>query len=595
MAPAVQSEDGGRNSSTSTLKAKPDETQALAGPIAVAEVAVEVRPEVADGGDTESTPAAVSEQKPGESVTKQKRKVALFLAYVGSQYQGMQRNPGCSTIEGVLHTALVASGAISPENATDFSKVSWSRAARTDKGVSAVGQVVSLKLLYGSEEDTMRRLNAELPSDVRALGFRRVTAGFDARKSCDRRRYEYLLPAFAFDRTACRPAIELQAMHDSQNAANDTVPAASQPTGAADGKAAETAAVHQQSAPLPPPAATSAAESASAAHPNREDSIRQSAVEAAATIETSDRKSGTADTRTDGGSISQPAAASAPEIEPSATTTAAAIAATAAAAAPCDDKTSTESFEFTTEHRKRLNMILQQYNGTHNFHNYTVKVGGGDAQAKRYIVSCTCDAPIEILGKQWIRIVIVGQSFMMHQIRKMVGMALAEFREEAPENCLQLALDPHRTVEVPMAPALGLLLSECMYVAYNSQWASDGSRPPLDLRDWAADVDTFKKQELYSHIAKTDEAEGINEHWLKGLTDRSFRFSKWATARRVEAARPIFDGPGSRAYKNKGDAHVPPTMGPSIASGKRKATSAHAEASPVTKKMAAIVNDEWSD
>jgi hypothetical protein len=65
-----------------------------AGPIAVAEVAVEVRPEVADGGDTESTPAAVSEQKPGESVTKQKRKVALFLAYVGSQYQVRSSNPG---------------------------------------------------------------------------------------------------------------------------------------------------------------------------------------------------------------------------------------------------------------------------------------------------------------------------------------------------------------------------------------------------------------------------------------------------------------------------------------------------------------------
>jgi hypothetical protein len=83
----------------------------------------------------------------------------------------MQRNPGCKTIEGDLHTALVKAGGIAAENSDDFAKVgrilsrsevdsrlilphncigfrmqfhgqvSWSRAARTDKGVSAVGQV----------------------------------------------------------------------------------------------------------------------------------------------------------------------------------------------------------------------------------------------------------------------------------------------------------------------------------------------------------------------------------------------------------------------------------------------------------------------
>lgn len=40
--------------------------------------------------------------------------------------QGMQRNPGCSTIEGVVHAALVASGGIIPENASDFSKAGGS-------------------------------------------------------------------------------------------------------------------------------------------------------------------------------------------------------------------------------------------------------------------------------------------------------------------------------------------------------------------------------------------------------------------------------------------------------------------------------------
>jgi tRNA pseudouridine38-40 synthase len=72
------------------------------------------------------------------------------------------------------------------------------RAARTDKGVSAVGQVVSLKMML-EPPGVVARINDNLPATLRVLGFHRVTAGFDARKLCDKRRYEYILPAFAFD------------------------------------------------------------------------------------------------------------------------------------------------------------------------------------------------------------------------------------------------------------------------------------------------------------------------------------------------------------------------------------------------------------
>ncbi len=37
--------------------------------------------------------------------------------------QGMQHNPGCKTIEGELGSAMNKAGAISDENAGDFSKV----------------------------------------------------------------------------------------------------------------------------------------------------------------------------------------------------------------------------------------------------------------------------------------------------------------------------------------------------------------------------------------------------------------------------------------------------------------------------------------
>jgi hypothetical protein len=47
---------------------------------------------------------------------------------------------------------------------------------------------------------------------------------------------------------------------------------------------------------------------------------------------------------------------------------------------------------------------------------------------------------MEISGQRWVRLVVVGQSFMLHQIRKMVGMAVAVARGDAPLACLQLAI-----------------------------------------------------------------------------------------------------------------------------------------------------------
>ena len=138
----------------------------------------------------------------GDNSAKKKRKIALFFGYNGDGYQGMQRNPGAKTIEDDLETAIVKAGGIAESNAGDFNKVHWNRAARTDKGVSAVGQVVSFKCMNaddGNTEKIVDLINEHLPKNIVAFGATRVTGGFSAKNQCDRRKYEYVVPVRAFD------------------------------------------------------------------------------------------------------------------------------------------------------------------------------------------------------------------------------------------------------------------------------------------------------------------------------------------------------------------------------------------------------------
>lgn len=75
-----------------------------------------------------------------------KRHVALLLAYCGTNYYGMQKNTSFRTVESELLQALYKANLIPFEAINDLHLIHFQRAARTDKGVSAVRQVVSLKL-----------------------------------------------------------------------------------------------------------------------------------------------------------------------------------------------------------------------------------------------------------------------------------------------------------------------------------------------------------------------------------------------------------------------------------------------------------------
>lgn len=69
----------------------------------------------------------------------------------------------------MLFEALCQTGAVSPMNAIDPRKVQLMRAARTDKGVHASCNLVSLKMIC-QDKNIVQKLNQILPDNIRIWG-----------------------------------------------------------------------------------------------------------------------------------------------------------------------------------------------------------------------------------------------------------------------------------------------------------------------------------------------------------------------------------------------------------------------------------------
>lgn len=302
------------------------------------------------------------------------------------------------------------------------------RAARTDKGVSAVGQLVSLKMLVEFPNyDIVASINKHLPAQIRVLGYTKVTAGFDARKHCDKRRYEYVLPAWAFDPEACRSKILAEQEETGSQAqpqtASDTHTPAAPPNAAAagplldalpqihtkaatDAVAEATAVAVASDAALPsipgtsgntqqPQATQQQSDATAALVPQAHAAdLHASALHAAqpsnSAAHSSHLASGQATKSTAAPTAAPAEAAGAEEAAPGSS---APFSSTAAAA---ERSTSPNAFTFDEAAVAKLNSILKLYEGTHNFHNFTVRLEASDPSAKRYMLSCKCDGVFQI-------------------------------------------------------------------------------------------------------------------------------------------------------------------------------------------------------
>lgn len=470
------------------------------------------------------TEIAAEERRP-------KRKVAVMIGYAGTGYRGLQINHREKTIEGELFGAFVAARAISKVNADDPKKSSLVRCARTDKGVHAAGNVLSLKLII-EDEDVVQKINAALPPQIRVWGIQRTNNSFSCYQTCDSRWYEYLMPSYcllpphpeSFMGKKILEAVEEQGIEEEysqrlgalRNFWDEVEKNEIQPI--LDGldhevrekviqrrHLASSSAPPQpngEAEPEPQVAAETQASAAEGVMTVPDSTATPSGVPSALAGGPEDPATTPMETSTDGAAPGPRATEDgAPEPKEQDPVDAALKQIKTAYVA------AKRRYRVTPDRIERLQEALGQYVGTRNYHNYTIQKSSTDPSAKRNIKSFVVNPqPIQINDTEWLSLKVHGQSFMMHQIRKMVGMAVLVTRCGTDMSRIQESYGPTR-ISIPKAPSLGLLLERPVFENYNKRAEGNYERPAIDFANYEKEIQAFKDAHIYQHIFALEEKE----------------------------------------------------------------------------------------
>ncbi|EFH69363.1 tRNA pseudouridine synthase family protein [Arabidopsis lyrata subsp. lyrata] len=429
-----------------------------------------------------------------------RRKVAIVFAFCGVGYQGMQKNPGAKTIEGELEEALFHAGAVPDADRNKPRNYEWARSARTDKGVSAVGQVVSGRF-YVDPPGFVERLNSKLPDQIRVFGYKRVAPSFSSKKLCDRRRYVYLIPVFALD-----PCVHSEAEMVRTDLGYEYV------------KCVE---CFEKGYKIPVGIQSDISlsnfdalgtdvkcETLSSSVPNVESNLNSEVLDVADVSATTEKNPDSSSKAED---MEESNLDSSKESN--------ILAKEEMNNGEGGDMTESK-FCYGEKEKERFNRILSYYVGSHNFHNFTTRTKAADPAANRYILSFNANTVINLDGKDFVKCEVVGQSFMLHQIRKMIGLAVAVMRNYAPESLIETAFKKDVRINVPMAPEVGLYLDECFFTSYNKRFK--GSHEEVSMEEFKEVAEEFKWKYVYSHIGSAEEKDGAVAIWLHSLNQRNY-------------------------------------------------------------------------
>lgn len=189
--------------------------------------------------------------------------------------------------------------------------------------------------------------------------------------------------------------------------------------------------------------------------------------------------------------------------------------------APPEAAANLEDFRLKADMLENVNRLLQNYVGTKNYHNFTSKKKPTDPSASRHMRSFVCEPPFVRKNVEFAIMKVKGQSFMMHQIRKMIGLVLAISRGHVEEDIMKKAFSLEK-VNIPRAPGLGLMLEFVHYDLYNKRYGEDGMHDKLLWDEEKEKVEAFAEKFIFPNIIDTEVTEKPMLTWLEKLARHKF-------------------------------------------------------------------------
>ncbi|CAI7717778.1 tRNA pseudouridine synthase, putative [Plasmodium vivax] len=475
------------------------------------------------------------------------KKYALCVGYVGSRYHGCQgQGKDCMTIENEIERTLIKMNAVGGGGRRKNFNFCQSRSARTDLGVHALYNVFVYQVdlscggavgggasggaenvvangdaegVVAANADAASRevatneattdeaaaqsattneatphsaalaertkkekkfrqlLNEHLPEDIRCFDMHRVTKSFDARKFCSFRLYEYLFPVCVLSEVAVRDEYR-DVFGEALQVIEGRVEELRRGKRRRGGPQKGGGEAAQQSGGDVAAAQKGADE---VAEETGEDDAAERKGEDYSTKQT------TSDDAAKGGGW--------------------------------DDILTVKARkeELTEEELNAFFEIVQSYAGYHNFHCFTKsKAEQTTFRFIKYLEVST----VNLHEYNFVSVQILGQSFLMHQIRKMLTLSVETFRKATCVNSIYYCLNAGEYVPISLFPAEGLMLICPFFNAYNEKVCNPPQSPPICFEE-SEEVLRFKRDVVAKCIVEQMRKDVWND-WVLKMNRRPF-------------------------------------------------------------------------
>ncbi|CRG98485.1 U2 snRNA/tRNA pseudouridine synthase, putative [Plasmodium relictum] len=148
--------------------------------------------------------------------------------------------------------------------------------------------------------------------------------------------------------------------------------------------------------------------------------------------------------------------------------------------------------ELTDEELNTFFEIFNNYTGFHNFHCFTKN--NIDQTTYRYIKYFEISI-VKLHNYNFLSIKILGQSFLMHQIRKMITLAVETFRKATSKNSIYYCLNINRYIPISLFPSDGLILICPYFNSYNKNVCKPPHSPTICFNE-NEEIKKFKEEKI---------------------------------------------------------------------------------------------------